>query len=44
MHIYKVEGVVNYNQLLSMAKKLRAEKEKNREYQSQKDDQKSYFL
>ena len=43
MHIYKVEGVVNYNQLLSMAKKLRAEKEKNREFQSQKDDQKSYL-
>ena len=34
---------MNYNQLLSMAKKLRAEKEKNREFQSQKDDQKSYL-
>ena len=34
---------MNYNQLLSMAKKLRAEKEKNREFQSQKEDQKSYL-
>ncbi|KAK4005129.1 hypothetical protein OUZ56_006851 [Daphnia magna] len=39
----KVEGVVNYNQLLSVAKKLRAEKEKNREFQAQKEDQKSYL-
>lgn len=35
--------MVNYNQLLSMAKKLRAEKEKHREFQVQKDDQKSYL-
>lgn len=39
----KVESVVNYNQLLSMAKKLRAEKDKNREFQTQKEDQKSYL-
>ncbi len=35
--------MVNYNQLLSMAKKLRAEKDKNREFQTQKEDQKSYL-
>lgn len=34
---------MNYNQLLSVAKKLRAEKEKNREFQAQKEDQKSYL-
>lgn len=35
--------MANYTQLLSMAKKLRSEKEKNREFQVQKDDQKSYL-
>ena len=39
----KVENVANYNQLLSMAKKLRGEKEKNREFQSQKEEQKGYL-
>ena len=33
--------MANYNQLLSMAKKLRAEKDKSREYETQKEEQKN---
>jgi len=36
-----MENVANYNQLLSMAKKLRVEKEKSREFELQKEEQKN---
>ena len=39
----QVEHVPNCNQLLAVAKKLRAEKEKNRELLTQRDDQKAYI-
>lgn len=35
--------MANYNQLLAMAKKLRVEKEKNRDFQMQKEEQKGYL-
>lgn len=38
-----MENVANYNQLLAMAKKLRSERDKNRDFQAQKEEQKSYL-
>lgn len=39
--LIKVENVANYNQLLPMARKIRCEKEKNREFLVQKEEQKT---
>ena len=41
--LIQMENVPNFSQLLSIAKKLRSEKEKNREYQLQKEEQKTYL-
>lgn len=41
MVFVKVENVANYNQLLALARKIRCEKDKQREFATQKEEQKT---